>query len=58
MTTYPFIFLEAALSEGYAWKEDGASASAYEKKWLGSVQEVNRKSKKLQQGDTPAMRAD
>ena len=56
LTHYPFVFMEAMLSEGYAWKEDMAGSKAYEQKFLGSVQEINRVSRKLQQGDSPAMR--
>ena len=57
LTHYPFVFMEAMLSEGYAWKEDMEGAKAYEQKFLGSVQEINRVSRQLQQGDAPAMRS-
>lgn len=54
---YPYIFLDAALVEAFDYKQDGTYAGRYESKWLGAVEQVNRVSRKLDQGDVPAMRA-
>ena len=70
-TNFGILILKAALFDGLpdpfddvggrqdagVRKQDGELATAYENKWLGSAREINRKSRDLNQGDAPAMRA-
>ena len=57
LQAYPYIFREAAISEGYAWKGDLERAVGYERKYLGGIQEINRISQRLRQADVPVQRA-
>ncbi len=40
LNAYPFVFLNAALSEAYDWKQNEAMALRYEQKWLNEANEI------------------
>ena len=57
LTAYPFIFLNAALSEAYDWKQDPEMMARYEQKWSTEADYVTALYLSNRIGDTPAMRA-
>ena len=56
LQNYPFLFLDAALAEGYDYKQDPDQRTRYQDKWITEAHEINRRSRTLRQGDVPAMR--
>jgi hypothetical protein len=57
LTAYPYIFLNAALSEAYDWKQDENMIARYEQKWQGEAEAVRTVYRSEHTGETPAMRA-
>ena len=57
LTAYPFIFLNAALAEGYDWKQNLEMLARYDNKLGAEVAEVTKNFMNERVGDTPAMRA-
>ena len=57
LESYPYIFLNAALTEAYDWKQDEVMHQRYESKWLREAQEVTSVYLGDRTGDTPSMRA-
>lgn len=57
LTAYPFIFLNAALSEAYDWKQDAEMNNRYEGKWIQEAQQVTGIYQSEHTGETPSMRA-
>ena len=57
LTSYPFVFLNAALAEAYDWKQDAEMNARYENKWLNEAREITTRYRGEHTGDTPSMRA-
>lgn len=57
LTSYPFIFLNAALSEAYDWKQDPEMMGRYENKWVAEAEQVKAIYNREKSGEVLAMRA-
>jgi hypothetical protein len=57
LTSYPFVFLYAALSEAYDWKQDAEMNARYESKWIRDAEFIRSIYRGEQSGETPAIRA-
>jgi len=57
LSAYPMIFLNAALSEAYDWKQDPEMMARYEQKWHQEAQQITATYLSERIGDAPAVRA-
>lgn len=57
LTSYPYVFLNAALAEAYDWKQDAEMNARYEQKWIAEASQVRDIYRSEHVGETPAMRA-
>lgn len=57
LTSYPFMFLNAALAEAWDWKQDPEMNARYEQKWQSEAEQVKILYRSEIMGETPAMRA-
>lgn len=57
LTSYPFVFLNAALAEAYDWKQDAEMNARYEQKWIQEASQVRDIYRSEHVGDTPSVRA-
>lgn len=57
LTSYPMVFLNAALAEAYDWKQDPEMSARYEQKWIAEAQAVRSAYRGESQGEALAMRA-
>lgn len=57
LTSYPYIFLYAALSEAYDWKQDAEMNARFEQKWMQDARQITAIYRGEHSGETPSMRA-
>jgi hypothetical protein len=57
VVSYPFIFLNAALSEAFDWKQDDVMNQRYEQKWFTEATTVRNAYMQDRAGESLAMRA-
>jgi hypothetical protein len=57
LTSYPFIFLNAALAEAYDWKQNAEMNGRYESKWIQEAEQIKLVYRGERGGETPSMRA-
>ena len=57
LTSYPYVFLNAALAEAYDWKQDPEMNARYEGKWIQEASQVRDIYRSEHSGETPAVRA-
>ena len=57
LTSYPFIFLNAALSEAYDWKQNEVMAQRYEQKFVIEAREVSDNYRNARGGEVLSVRA-
>jgi hypothetical protein len=57
LTSYPFIFLNAALSEAFDWKQDDTMNARYESKWFTEATMITNNYQEDRSGESLAMRA-
>ena len=57
LTSYPYLFLNAALAEAYDWKQDAEMNARYEQKWIMEASQVRDIYRSEHVGDTPSVRA-
>lgn len=57
LTSYPMVFLSAALAEAYDWKQDPEMNARYEQRWLAEAEEIRSVYRGNRGGESVAMRA-
>ncbi len=57
LTAHPYVFLNAALSEGYDWKQNMEMVQRYDNKWNSEANTITAEYNSEITGEVPAMRA-